>query len=78
MEYNRKHIKVIVQPRKIKPQAKIDNFAFKNGNFVIEGIIQKTIFKCFFYSYRFLLNFKKWCDSDESWIIFSGKRFSTT
>ena len=29
----------VVQPRKIGPQAKIDNFAFKNSNIIIEGII---------------------------------------
>ena len=31
----------VVQPRKIRPQEKIHNFAFKNSNIVIEGIIQK-------------------------------------
>ena len=31
----------VAQPRKIRPQAKIHNFAFKKINFVIEGIIQK-------------------------------------
>ena len=31
----------VVQPRKISPQAKIYNCAFKNINIVIEGIIQK-------------------------------------
>ena len=32
---------VIVQPRKIRPQAKTHNFAFKNCNIAIEGIIQE-------------------------------------
>ena len=27
--------------RKIRPQAKIDNFAFKNSNIIIEGLIWK-------------------------------------
>ena len=31
----------VFQPRKIKSQTKIHNFAFKNSNIVIEGIIQK-------------------------------------
>ena len=31
----------VVQLRKIRPQVKIHNFAFKNSNIVIEGIIQK-------------------------------------
>ena len=31
----------VIQPQKIKPQAKIHSFAFKNSNIVIEGIIQK-------------------------------------
>ena len=31
----------VVQPRKIRSQAKIHNFSFKNSNIVIEGIIQK-------------------------------------
>ena len=26
---------------KIRPQAKIDNFVFKNGNIIIEGLIWK-------------------------------------
>ena len=32
------HLKVI-RPRKIRPQAKIDNFAFKNSISFIKGII---------------------------------------
>ena len=31
----------VVQPRKIRLQSKIHNFAFKNSNIFIEGIIQK-------------------------------------
>ena len=31
----------VVRSRKIRPQAKIHNFAFKYSNIVIEGIIQK-------------------------------------
>ena len=31
----------VVQSRKIRPQAKIHNFPFKNSNIGIEGIIRK-------------------------------------
>ena len=31
----------VVQPRKIRPKAKIHNFTFKNSNIVIQVIIQK-------------------------------------
>ena len=31
----------VVEPRKIRPRAKIHNFAFKNSNVSIEEIIQK-------------------------------------
>ena len=31
-----------------------------------------------FFSYRFIPNFKKWCDSSKSQVIFSEKRFFTT
>ena len=80
---------------KIRPQAKIANFAFKNSNIIIEGLIWKrkdyfswkkfetqknNVINQFyfcpnFFSYRFLPNFKKWCDSNKSWIIFSEERF---
>ena len=83
---------------KIRPQAKIDNFAFKNRNIIIEGpfwkrkdyftwtkfetqknnFINKFYFWPNFFSYRFLPNLKKLCDSNKSWIIFSEKRFPTT
>ena len=83
---------------KIRPQTKIDNFAFKNSNIIIEGLIWKRkdyfswkkfetqknnfINKFYFFpslfSYRFETNFKKWCDSNGSWFIFLGKRFSKT
>ena len=79
---------------KIRPQAKIDNFAFKNSNIIIEWLIwkqkdyfswkkfetQKNYFINKFYfclnlfSYRFIPNFKKWCDSNKSRIIFSEFR----
>ena len=74
------------------------NFAFKNSNIIIEGLVwkrkdyftwkkfktQKNNFHNKFYfwpnffSYRFLSNFKKLCDSNKSWIIFSKKRFPTS
>ena len=83
---------------KIRPQAIIDNFAFKNSNIIIEGLfwkrkddltwkkfekqknnfINKFYFWPKFFSYRFLWNFKKLCDSNKSWIIFSEKRFPKT
>ena len=40
-EYSKEYFFKIVQPRKIRHQGKIENFAFKNSNIVIEGIIQK-------------------------------------
>ena len=92
-----KNIKV-VYPLKIRPLAKIDNFAFKNSNIIIKGLfwkrkdystwkkfetqknnlINKFYFWPNFFSYRFLQNCKKLCDSNKSWIIFSEKRFPTT
>ena len=71
---------------KIRSQAKIDNFAFKNSNTIIEGLFWKRkdyftlknvkhkkiillinfIFDPTFFSYCFLPNFKKLCDSDKS------------
>ena len=47
---------------KIKPQAKIDNFSFKNSNIIIDGCFEK---EPNFFSYRFLPNFKKLCDSNK-------------
>ena len=41
LKYFTKFSLKVVQPRKIKPQAKRHNFAFKNSNIVIKGIIQK-------------------------------------
>ena len=83
---------------KIRPQAKIDNIAFKKSNIIIEGLfwkrkdyftwkkfetqknnfINKYYYWPNFFSYRFLPNFKKLCDSNKSWMIFSEKRFPTT
>ena len=83
---------------KIRPQANIDNFAFKNSNIIIEGLfwkrkdyfswkkfetqknnfINKFYFCLNLFSYCFEPNFFKWCDSNKSWFIFSGKRLSTT
>ena len=42
----------VVQPRKIRPQAKIHNFSFKNSKIATEGIIQKRK------DYFLLTNFK--------------------
>ena len=64
---------------KIRPQAKIDNFAFKNSNIIIEGLIWKR--KDYFLWKKFETqepNFKKWYDSNKSPLIFLGIRFSTT
>ena len=76
----------------MRPQEKIDDFAFKNSNIIIEGLIWKRkyyflcrkiiyltnfIFIGTFFPYRFILNFKKWYDFNKSRVIFSGKRFST-
>ena len=83
---------------KIRPQAKIDNFAFKNSNIINEGLfwkrkdyftwkkfetqknnfINKFYFWPNFFSYRFLPNLKKLCDSNKLRIISSEKRFLTT
>ena len=48
---------------KIRPQAEIDNFAFKNSNIIIEGLIWKR---------NEYFSWKKFE------FIFLGKRFSTT
>ena len=40
--------------------------------------INKFYFWPNFFSFRFLPNFKKLCDSNKSWNIFSEKRFPTT
>ena len=83
---------------KIRPRAKIDNFAFMNSNIIIEGLfwkrkdyftwkkfekqknnlINKFYFCPNFFSYHFLQNFNKLCDSNKSRILLSEKRFSTT
>ena len=36
---NLNSVKVVRTITKIRPQAKIDNFAFKNSNIIIEGLI---------------------------------------
>ena len=48
-------------------------FEIQKNNF-----INKFYFWPNFFSYRFLSNFKKLCDYNKSWIIFTEKRFAIT
>ena len=55
-----------------------DYFTWKKFERQKNNFIDKFYFWPNFFSYRFLPNFKKLCDSNKSWLIFSEKRFPTT
>ena len=53
-------------------------FCMKKFEIQEYNFINKSYSSPKFFSYHFEPNFKKWCDSNKSRIIFSAKRFSTT
>ena len=54
-----------------------DHFLWKKFETQKNNFINKFYLCPNLFSYRFLPNFKKWCDSNKSWFILLGKRFST-
>ena len=83
--------RVIHDPRKVDLRQKNSNiiieelfwkrkdyFSWKKFETQKSNFINKFYFCPNCFSYRFLPNFKEFRDSNESWIIFSEKRFSTT